>query len=252
MLLIIVHRLIQNFVFPPLNGLIIIAIGIIVHKSRKLLSHLLIIIGILFLYLQSIPFTAYYLTKCIEVPPTTLIQMKNSQAIIVLGGGIKNTGFEYPTHAVVNTDTLIRLRYASYIAHLYPDKLIITSGGFTGNHYTEALVMRDSLINDFHVTNQILLENRSRNTDENAKFVAQILAAHNITQVVVVTQAYHMRRAIALFKKYGVDAIAAPTDFYNSYDAKTLSLAFIPNAGAMQQVARVLHEILGYFIYIIL
>lgn len=250
MLLIIVHRLLQSLLLPPLNALLFIILGLILTWWGKLLSRGLVIFGVLLLYIQSTPFVAYQLTKLVEIPPVTKAELKKSQAIVVLGGGIKNTGYEYPIDAVSNSSTLVRLRYAAYLAHQYPTKLIVTSGGFTGRRYSEASVMRDTLINTFGVKNLILIENKSRNTDENAKFVAQILQPMHINNVIIVTQAFHARRATALFKKYGMNAIAAPTDYSSNTDALTPQLAFVPTASAMQTTSMLLHEILGYLLYI--
>lgn len=246
MLLIIVHRLLQSLVLPPLNALLFIILGLVLlYKFRKFASFL-IGFGIMFLYIQATPFFAYTLARAIEMPPATEEQIKNSQAIIVLGGGIKNTGYEYPINAVTETGTLVRLRYTAYLAHQYPNKLIITSGGYTSVRFSEAGIMRDTLITSFNVHNPILIENHSRNTDENAKYVAQMLRQLNLANIIVVTQAYHTRRAVGLFKKYGVNAIAAPTDYYDNTDANTPQLAFVPNASSMQETSKILHEVFGY------
>lgn len=251
MLLIIMHRLLQSFALPPLNAMIIIVIGIILSyfNVKKLLSTFLIWTGIIFLYIQSTPFFAYHLTKLLEIEPITQDNINNSQAIIILGGGVKNTGYEYDWPIVSSNSTLVRLSYAAFLAKQYPDKLIITSGGYVGPN-TEAKVMRDTLINNFNVKNTIIMEQKSRNTAENAKFVAQILKDLGMNQVTIVTQAFHARRANALFRKQGVNSIVASTDYYSNNDALTSQLAFIPNAHSMQITARTFHEILGYLLYI--
>lgn len=253
MSLIIVHRLLQSFILPPLNSMLILFAGIWWSEKSKATGRILLILGILTLYIQSTPFFAHQINKVLEVPPVKNEQMKNAQAIVVLGGGVNSNSFEYPSGAVANTSTLIRLNYTAYLARKYPDLPIITSGGYNGMRYTEGKVMRDALLNNYGVTNDIWIEDSSRNTDENAKYVAKMLLAKHITTVTIVTQAYHERRACMLFNKYGIHTIAASTDYTDSADSVKLSfLAFIPTAGAMRYTSRALHEIIGYWYYSIL
>lgn len=249
MQLIIVHRLLQSILLPPLNAVLVILFGYLFTLAYKKTGKAIIFIGFFFLYVQATPFFSYHISKLIELPPVTAKALKNSQAIVVLGGGINSSSYEYPTGAVAKTGTLIRLDYTAYLSKQYPDKLIVCSGGYTGSKYTEASVMRDTLIATFDVKNPIMIEDRSRDTDENAKFVARMLASRHIYHVIVVSQAYHVRRALMLFKKYGVDATGASTDYANSDDAHTKALMFIPNATAMAITSRTLHELFGYFFY---
>lgn len=224
-------------------------LGYLIYWFYKTTGKLIILFGVIFLYIQATPFFSYHLSKSIELPPIKQSAVKNSQAIVVLGGGINNSSYEYPMGAVVKTSTLIRLDYAAYLAKQYPNKLIVTSGGYTGSKYTEASVMRDTLITTFAVKNPILIEDKSRDTDENAEFVAKMLLAKGIHRVVVVSQAFHVRRAIMLFKKYGLEPIGASTDYVSSDDAHTKELMFVPNATAMAITARTLHETFGYLFY---
>lgn len=248
MLLIIVHRFFQNFIFPPLNSMIFMIIGLSILKYHFKIGVSLLIFGLISLYIQSIPLTAYILSKELEIPAMPISELNNAQAIVILGGGINGNSFEYESGVNANKGTLIRINYTAYLAKMSPNKLIVTSGGYTGK-YRDANVMKDILINAYNVKNPIITENKSRNTDENAKFVANILLPMHIKNVIVVTQAFHMRRAIMLFKKYGLNPTPASTDYYISDDALTPVLSLIPTTGAMQQVSTIYHELIGYYIY---
>jgi len=248
MSLIIVHRLLQALVFPPLNSILIMILGLLLLRFFRKAGFTILIIGILSLYIQSIPLTAYVLTKSRELPPLEMTQLKANDAIVVIGGGVNGNGFEYESGISVNRNTLIRLQYTAYLAKKYPRKLIVTSGGYTGK-FREGDVMKYILVNSFGVKNPILVENNSRNTDENAEFVAKLLLDKNIHNIILITEAYHMRRAMMLFKKYGLNPTAASTNYYSNINATTPTLSIIPNAGSIFQVSTMYHEILGYLIY---
>ena len=209
---------------------------------------MIIIFGLLTLYIQSMPITAYMITRSQELPTLDISSLESSEAIVVLGGGLKNNSYEYESGVSVNRSTLARLLYTAYLAKIYPNKLVVTSGGYNGK-IREGDVMKRVLIDSFDVKNPILVEDNSRNTDENAKFVAKILLAKDIHNITLVTQAYHMARAMMLFKKYGLNPTAASTDYYYSPNAKISILYIIPNASAMLQIAVMYHEILGNLIY---
>lgn len=250
MLLIVMHRLLQSFMLPPLNSLLILFAGLWWLQKRRQTGKILIGLGIITIYIQSTPFFASHINQLLEFPPLKNGQIKNAQAIVVLGGGINTNSFEYPSNTVPSPETLIRLNYAAYLAHKYPKLPIVTSGGYNGMYHTEGRVMRDILLNSYMVTNTIWMEEASRNTEENAKYTAKILLEKNITTAAIVTQAYHERRACMLFKKYGITPIiAASTDYIYPADSIILPLAFIPSASAMRYTARAIHEIIGYWVY---
>ena len=245
--LIFVHRLLQSFFLPPLNGLLIILFGLILMRWKSFLGKVIIMVGMFFIYAQSTPYVANFLSKKIELPPFDNTQMISIQAFVVLGGGVNNNSAEYDANVVANSSTFARLRYTAYLAKRYPDKLIIVTGGALAYGDSEAQVMKRALVDEFGVTNPILTEDKAITTNENALFVTQILHQYNINNVLIITQAYHARRAVALFSKYGVKAYPGSTLYYSTgYYIKPV-LWFLPSAGSMLQTSSVIHEYVGYW-----
>ena len=56
-------------------------------------------------------------------------------------------------------------------------------------------------------------EGNSLNTEQNARFSADILAKAQVSKIILVTHAMHMRRAQAMFIDQGFEVLPAPTDF---------------------------------------
>lgn len=246
--LIIVHRLLQNLILPPLNAMILIVIAFFIPIKHRKLKLYLGIVGFIFMYMEATPIFAYNLALTIEPKPFKISTIV-PDAIVVLGGGVNSNSYEYPVKSISNTDTLTRLRYAAYLANQFPNATLIVSGGYTGSKYREADIMRDALISMFDIKNPIILENNSVNTNENAKFVAEIIRNYKFKTVLLVTQAFHMKRSIMLFQENHIYPIAAATDYTHNDDAKTKALMFIPNARAQSMMSRTLHEIFGYYLY---
>jgi len=87
----------------------------------------------------------------------------------------------------------------------------------------------------------IVLETKSRDTEESAQFVQPIVGRDRF---ILVTSASHMKRAEALFRKLGMDPIAAPTDYESSSQSLRLS-DFYPTAGELRKTDLALHEYFG-------
>ena len=132
-------------------------------------------------------------------------------------------------------------------------KIIITSPSCEMS--TKGLLM------DFGIpTNSIVVLTEPRNTEQEAKCVAKSFIANqqrtangSKPKVLLVTSAWHMRRAMLMFEKYApdVEAIPAPADFENSMikDRPFSILELLPDHNAFFLNSVTFHEWLGYFGY---
>jgi len=93
--------------------------------------------------------------------------------------------------------------------------IFVPTGGVRGSRPAEAEVMA-LLAADMGVPGHtILVESRARNTRENARFCLEMLAPLGIGRVVVVSDAWHLPRALMLFRRaaagrLSVEGCAAP------------------------------------------
>ncbi len=133
--------------------------------------------------------------------------------IIVLGGTINPEVSAARSTAALN-EASERLVAAAQLARQFPDARLIFSGG-NGN-----LLLREGA--DFALgvleslglpRARLTLEDRSRNTIENAAFTKQIAAPKPGERWLLVTSAYHMPRAIGVFRQVGFFVEAYPVDF---------------------------------------
>lgn len=74
----------------------------------------------------------------------------------------------------------------------------------------------------------ILLEPESESTHENAFFTGRVCRNHGIDEIVLVTSAWHMRRALGTFQSAGLDVVPAPVDYQGIRRFFPLP-AFLPN-----------------------
>jgi uncharacterized SAM-binding protein YcdF (DUF218 family) len=135
--------------------------------------------------------------------------------IIVLGGAI-GPELSLMRSEVSLNEAAERLTAVAALARRYPEARIVYSGGNgrlinrEGNEAEFALKLFDSF---GIVRGRIALENRSRNTIENAVLSRRIANPKAGERWWLVTSAYHMPRAIGAFRAAGFDVQAHPVDF---------------------------------------
>jgi uncharacterized SAM-binding protein YcdF (DUF218 family) len=92
---------------------------------------------------------------------------------------------------------------------------IILAGGPLVWKYTSASLMKEEAISLGVPKKDILLEDKSRNTEEDAIFTKEIFKKYGYKSCILVTSPYHSRRATKIFRKVmgdKVTVISAPTD----------------------------------------
>jgi uncharacterized SAM-binding protein YcdF (DUF218 family) len=94
----------------------------------------------------------------------------------------------------------------------------------------------------------VLVEGASRNTYENAVECRKLLEQHNLRKIVLVTDAVHMPRALACFRKQGLEVVPAPCHFQAGRLEGSLR-DYLPNPDAVSSCRDAVHEWLGTLWY---
>jgi uncharacterized SAM-binding protein YcdF (DUF218 family) len=229
---------------PPLNCLLLAALGGVVMLRRRAIGRTIVITALLALYLISTPLVGSALRGRLEAMPA-LLQGHKAQAIVILGGGCMPDSAEYGGDTV-GGETLQRLRWAAHI-HKQTGLPMLTSGGkLNGLSRSEADLMSDSLQQDFGMRVR-WVESQSINTLENGLRSHEILAIEGITRVLLVTHAWHMPRAELAFRRAGFEVVAAPTAFQSP--PRLSAFDFIASMGGLHDSTIYFHESLGMLWY---
>ena len=105
-----------------------------------------------------------------------------------------------------------RIRHA---VQLYRERvvgrLVMTGGLSLGDRLTEAEAARNWSTGHGVPADAVLLEDRSRTTEQNLAFALPILQRAGLGRVLIVSDPLHMRRALALARRLGLDAHPSPT-----------------------------------------
>lgn len=132
-------------------------------------------------------------------------------------------------------------------------KLLITggSGSISKPHHREAMYVRNYLKTIQIPDSNIIIENDSKNTYENAIYTKRILDSLEFKgSILLVTSSFHMRRSVAIFEKAGYTNITPyVTNKITGLRKFQFDYCFIPNVEAVWGLNLVLHEMIGYGIY---
>jgi len=110
---------------------------------------------------------------------------------------------------------------------------------------SEGDLMAKELNQFFNVPTQ-WIENKARNTEENASFTKNILVKDHIQKIILVTNQWHMKRAKCLFEKQGFDVLPAAAASYGS-KGNLSAKSFVPDLGALNSNMVLLKEWIGYW-----
>ncbi len=146
----------------------------------------------------------------------------NVKYILLLGGDRENRGWE-----------------ALRLYHKIDGLKIITSGYEDHGTVPEAIKTANILKQLGIPSEDIIIHDKPRDTKEEAIKTKELLGTQPF---ILITSSYHMPRAIALFKKEGLNPIAAPTDFKIKDSDRALSA---PDGYALNKTDQAWHEYLG-------
>jgi uncharacterized SAM-binding protein YcdF (DUF218 family) len=135
----------------------------------------------------------------------------------------------------------------------YVDQLILSGG----SGYVLFPELKESLYTGSYLeaidisADEVILESESRNTRENALYTYNLVKENGYENepIILITSAYHMRRAIATFEKLGLNVIPYPAEPSFSERNYTIDTMILPSASALNEWNVLFHEWMGYVSY---
>ena len=222
--------------------------GLWSKHSKKSRISLYLSLGLLLLFSNTYLLNEAWLLW--EKEPVPLKRLPQYDAGILLSGF---TSQEKSPHDRVYTnkgaDRMLHTLLLYRTGHI---RKIIVSGGVGSlrkAHASEAHDIRKLLLLAGVPATDILLENKSKNTYENAQFTSKLINQRpELKSFILITSAFHMRRATACFKKASVPHDIFPADFY-AHDRGFRLESFIPSEAPLSEWHQFFHEVGGFIVY---
>ena len=175
---------------------------------------------------------------------------KTLSCVIVLGGAFE-TEVTTTRGGIEMNQAADRFIEALRLAHRFPQSVIIVSGGdgsLSGDYEGDA-VASERFFTTFGVSSDRLIgETLSRTTSENADNSRTLLADLGLADCLLITSAFHMPRAVGLFRRVGIPVIPWSTDYRTSGKVQ-LGVDFTQPTLNAQQTATAIREWIGLAAY---
>lgn len=209
------------------------------QRGHPLRAKKIIVFAIFWISLLSYPpFSALLLTPLEKSYPKVHFAQTVPKYIHVLGSG-HTSNRDIPLSSELSLVSLARVAEGVSIYNRYPEMTMIFSGYGKNDPVSNARKNAEMALSMGVKPEKILLLENAKDTYQEAVQAKKIIGDQPL---VLVTSASHMPRAAALFKKAGINIIAAPTDFQIK---KRDSLLQFPSADGLARSEAAFHEYLG-------
>jgi uncharacterized SAM-binding protein YcdF (DUF218 family) len=238
-------KILEFFIYP-FSWILILVITAAFVKKPGLKKKLFIAAALVF-FIFSDSFLLNQFAKRWDIKSADLKEKRAYSCTIVLGGfsSEQANGKGYFNGSADRFIQAVKLFETGRVSHI-----LVTggNGSLIADSFRESDWVKTQLL-AFNVPDScIIIEDKSRNTIENAAFSKPKLdSAHLKGPYLLITSAYHMRRSLQIFKKTKIDVIPFSCN-YMTADGYTGIGDFIPDPGVLAGWNVYIKELLGYLV----
>lgn len=194
---------------PVILILLVIGLVLLTASRRRRLAATFIAAATVLLMAVSLPWLSAAALMDLEQDYPVLRKPPQAEWIVVLGGGSRHNK-SVPCASRLGESSLYRLAEGVRLANLLPGARLVTTGsGFEGRDVSTAELMEKVAVDWGIDPSRIKTLTNPRNTEAEAREAAGLIDDDE-DRVILVTSAFHMRRAMALFRGQGLEVIPAP------------------------------------------
>lgn len=250
----LLKKIVAPFLYPLPLCLWILLLGLVIlwGTRRQRLGKAVVTLGTVLLFLLSSYFFTSRLTQPLEqqYPPLLQTQALSREGsgsdasptwIVVLGGGAVSDP-SLPANSQLSRGSLSRLVEGVRLYKAFPGSRLLLSGGAVFDTVPEAKIMGQVAGLLGVNSDDIVLEQNSRDTADQAEMIAAMVGRKT---VILVTSAAHLPRAMRLFESQGLHPIPAPTAYESLQPAQFCPAMFFPNPASLTRAESAIHEYLG-------
>ena len=238
------------WILPPgIFILLALALAVRLFKIDKLLSAA-VLVGTIIFYLLCTGLVAEKLMGWLEEihTPPAQIETSGADVIVLLGGGAISQVPDVDGVGALCASPANRLLAAVRLQKILDVPILISGGQTYSDSGAEAEISARVLKSLGVPDDKILTETKSVNTTQNARYSAEILRDKGLKTPVLVTSAFHMKRAVINFEMCDFKPIAYPTDFTVAHNPTFHYTKFRPRAEALLLNVTVMQEVLRTFV----
>jgi len=248
----VLSKILDLLISPTIWIIGCIVIAFFLRNKKAIISKKLYTAAVMAILFFTNPFIVNWVMYQWEVSAYSSDEIKTPYEVgIVLGGSTRY--YDNDSKRMVFSSSVDRLMQAVDLYHHGKIKKIFLSGGsgfVNFQDWKESEKLYPLLVSNGVKPEDILMENNSRNTYENAIETAKVLNQKGITsKCLLITSAFHMRRSIACCEKANLKVDAYSVDVRSGGSIFTLDRLIQPDPEALVAWDLLTHEWVGYLIY---
>lgn len=241
----ILKKIVTPFLLPP-GVLILLLFGWGAWCLRRKVRGSAVVaflVGILIWLLSATPTVDLLMSGLEKGYP--LPQDLRADAIIMFGGGAYRNVPDLSGKGAPGSGSMIRLVTAVRLYRRLGVPIIVSGGTVFGEDASIAALSRRFLMDLGVPQTHILVEERSRDTYENALLSKMICDRYGFRNPLLVTSGYHLKRAVLSFETVGLKVTPFPCGL-TTYPGKSYHwYHWLPTADSLSGTSAALHEWLG-------
>ena len=245
--MIFLHKIFPLFVMPIIIYLLTVVVG-----TKKEFKSLIYISSLIF-YIISTPLFSNYFMKKIEGEYIykSFNELEKVDAIVILSGIMRIN--EFDKNYIVEWNDVDRFFKGIKLYQLNKSNTIIFTGGkdpYNTTNISEGEVLKEFAIKYGVKKDDLLITEDVLNTADESLAVFDLLGSNKT--IILVTSAFHMKRAKSLFESQGFNVVPFKVDFKTPPNLKSDFIDFIPSSDGLRKTEIAFREVIGRLYYCIL
>jgi uncharacterized SAM-binding protein YcdF (DUF218 family) len=242
----IVKKALAPFLLPPgifILSLIVCGVWLLFKKRKAGIAN--IIIGYLIWVFSTSPVhNALYrgLESSFSVPRNI-----EGDVIVLLGGGVYDKVADLSGIGAPSEEMFGRIVTAVRLQKRLNVPIIVSSGKVFEHTSAGAPIVKRFLFELGVPADDIIIEDRSRDTFENATYTREICSSSGFKKPIGVTSASHLKRSVMIFEKVGLEVLPVPALFRSWQERQYGWADYLP--GTLKHAENAIHEYLGLVFY---
>ena len=236
---------------PACSAVLVLGLWMLRHRGRERTGKVLLIAGVVMLMTFGNYYVGQWLVRPLEarhpaVPELVAgrpvpAELAACRHVVVLGGGHGQSPGQ-PATSLLSPSALGRIVEAVRVLRFLPDAQLVVSGPQEGDRPSHAQVLADAAVSLGIDRQRIVLIDQARDTEDEAARVSEQVGN---APIALITSAWHMPRALALFRAAGIAALPCPADFRAHTDEDFRWSHLLWNASGLERSTLGVHEWIG-------
>lgn len=234
----------STFLFPPgIFIIVLLFLYIVLYKRQRSLANVIALFTMVF-YLCTISLVSDRLIGSLE-GKYTVPDPVHGDVIVMLGGGATLDTPNVHGLGHLSGFAANRLLTCAQLYQMLHVPIIVSGGKVLETTGSEADIAKVILMGLGVPAEKVIIENKSLNTTENARFTKALLEQYYFKEPILVTSAFHMERSVLQFTKAHVAVVPYPTDYQTNVEHKFQPHQLWPSASALLDNSLALKEYVG-------